>query len=91
MSKHWYLRRVALASVVVIAGCSSDTPTRPPTTSLRLTAAAPAIGLSRITPLCYPGGGSTRVCRPRGLLSVTNTGGGTLTWTATQRSLLGIG
>jgi hypothetical protein len=88
MSTRRFLGRLglAVASTVVIAGCSSDTPTSPMTASPSLTAAAPAIGLSPTTfRLCYPGGGSTRVCWPSGSLSISNTGGGTLNWTATKR------
>lgn len=76
---------LAAASTVVIAACGSDTPTSPMTASPSLTSAAPAIGLSpTIFRLCYPGGGSTRVCWPSGSLSISNTGGGTLNWTATK-------
>ena len=76
---------IALASTVVIAACSSDTPTSPMTASPSLTATAPAIALSPTTfRLCYPGGGSTRVCWPSGSLSIRNSGGGTLNWTATK-------
>lgn len=76
---------LAAASTVVIAACSSDTPTSPMTPTPSLTAAAPVIGLSPTTfRLCYPGGGSTRVCWPSGSLSISNTGGGTLNWTATR-------
>ena len=88
MSKRRFLGRFALAvaSTVVIAACSSDPHTSPMTASPSLTAAAPTIGLSRTTfDLCYPGGGSTRVCWPSGSLSISNTGGGTLNWTATKR------
>jgi BACON domain-containing protein len=87
MSKRRFFTPVALAvaSTAVIAACSSDTPTSPMTASLSLTAVAPAIGLSSTTlRLCYPGGGSTRVCWPSGFLSIRNTGGGTLNWTATK-------
>jgi hypothetical protein len=86
MSKGRFFGSVALsvASSAVIAACSSDTPTSPMTPSPSL-AAAPAIGLSPTTfRLCYPGGGSTRVCWPSGSLSIRNTGGGTLNWTATR-------
>src|SRR5882724_13146034 len=87
MSKRRFFSRVALAvaSSAVIAACSSDTPTSPMTASPSLTAVAPAIGVSPTTfHLCYPGGGSTRVCYPSGSLSISNTGGGTLNWTATK-------
>ena len=87
MSKRRFFGRVALAvaSTVVIAACSSETPTSPMTASPSLTAAAPTIGLSRTTfHLCYPGGGSTRVCWPSGSLSISNTGGGTLDWTSSK-------
>lgn len=87
MSKRRLFSHVALAvaSSAVIAACSSDTPTSPMTASPSLTAVAPTIGLSPTTfRLCYPGGGSTRVCWPSGSLSIRNTGGGTLNWTATK-------
>jgi hypothetical protein len=86
MSKRRCFGHVALAvaSTVVIAACSSDTPTSPMKASPSLTA-APAIALSPTTfRLCYPGGGSTRVCWPSGSLSIRNSGGGTLNWTATK-------
>lgn len=86
MSKRRIFGHVALAvaSTVVIAACSSDTPTSPMAVSPSL-AAAPAIALSPTTfRLCYPGGGSTRVCWPSGSLSIRNSGGGTLNWTATK-------
>jgi hypothetical protein len=87
MSKRRFFSRLALAvaSTAVIAACSSDTPTSPMTASPSLAAVAPAIGLSPTTfRLCYPGGGSTRVCWPSGSLSISNAGGGTLNWTATK-------
>ena len=87
MSKRRFFDLVALAvaSAVAIAACSADTPTSPMTASPSLTAAAPVIALSPTTfRLCYPGGGSTRVCWPSGSLSISNTGGGTLNWTATR-------
>ena len=88
MSKHPFFGRVAFAVAcsAVLAACASDTPTSPMTASPSLTAGAPAIGLRPTTlRLCYPGGGSTRVCWPTGSLSIRNTGGGTLNWTATKR------
>ena len=87
MSKRRCFGHVALAvaSTVAIAACSSDTPTSPMTASPSLTAVAPAIGVSPTTfHLCYPGGGSTRVCYPSGSLSISNTEGGTLNWTAAK-------
>ncbi len=90
MSKRRYFAHVSLAvaSTVVLAACSSDTPTSPPTASQTLTAASPAIGLMPTSlRLCYPGGGgSTRVCYSSGFLSIRNTGGGALDWTATKSS-----
>jgi hypothetical protein len=58
-------------------------------------AAAPTIGLSQTTFIfCTPpGGGSTRVCGGQlsGELSITNTGSGTLNWTASSgRSWLSV-
>ena len=88
MSKGRFFGSVALsvASSAVIAACSSDTPTSPMTPSPSL-AAAPAIALSPTTfRLCYPGGGSVRVCWPSGYLSIRNSGDGTLNWTATKSS-----
>ena len=77
---------LAVASTGVIAACSSDTPTSPPTAWKRLAATAPAIGLSRTWfDLCYPARAySTRACPSAGNLSIGNTGGGTLDWTASK-------
>ena len=92
MSNRRYFGRVALAvaSTVMIAACSSDTPTSPPTASETLTAAAPTISLSRTRfSLCYPATffpASFRGwwCYPSGYLYITNTGGGTLNWTSNK-------
>ena len=89
MSKCRFFGLVALAvaSTVVIAACSSDTPTSPMTASPSLTAAAPAIALG-VSPLlqnlCYPARHySTRGCPSGGSVTISNTGGGTLKWTST--------
>ena len=49
MPKRLYFGHAALAiaTVVVVAACSSDTPTSAPTASQSLTEAAPTIALSR--------------------------------------------
>jgi hypothetical protein len=91
MSKGRHFGRVALAvaSTVVIAACSSDTPTSPGTAPLIL-AAAPTISLQKSIVwayyhgLCYPGIGGNRPCGPSGTLSISNTGGGTLNWTTSK-------
>ena len=81
---------VAITTVLVIAACSSDTPTSPPTASQSLTAAAPTIALSRTRlSLCYPATyfpASFRGwwCYPSGSVYISNTGGGTLNWTSSK-------
>jgi Viral BACON domain len=91
MSNRRYLSRavLAFAGTVVIAACSSDTPTSPETASLSLTA-APTITITGPIALlryglCYPAiPSSTRSCGSSAYLSISNTGGGTLNWTATK-------
>ena len=90
MPKRRFFGHVALAvaSSVVIAACSSDTPTSPEAASLSPTAAAPTISLQKsivwaLYGLCYPTTGGNRPCGPSGYLAISNTGGGTLNWTAT--------
>ncbi len=93
MSKGGYLGHAALAvaSSIVLAACSSDTPTGPPTASQSLMQAAPTIALSRTGfELAIPAwcDGRTIVrgfCwYSSGYLSISNTGGGTLNWTSTK-------
>jgi hypothetical protein len=100
MSKRPYFSRAALAvaSTLVIAACSSDMPTRPPDmptgppAAAQSLAAAPTISLQKsnvwaAVGLCYPGwSGSTRGCYSSGSLYISNTGGGTLNWTATKNA-----
>ena len=85
MSQSRYFGRATLALVTsMIAACSSDHPTSPRPASVPLLT-APTIELSRtVFRLCYPGGGSTRVCGSSGYLNIANGGGGTLNWTATK-------
>lgn len=90
MSKRPYHGHVALAvaCTVVIAACSSDTPTSPPTAARSLTAAASTIAL-RVSPLlrklCYPARVySVRGCPSGGYVTISNTEGGTLYWTSTK-------
>jgi hypothetical protein len=93
MSKRLYYSCTALAvaSTVLIAACSSDTLTSPGTASLSL-AAAPTISVQKsvvwaAVGLCYPGWrGSTRGCPSSGSLYISNTGGGTLNFTATKNA-----
>jgi hypothetical protein len=93
MSKRLCFSRAALAvaSTLVIAACSSDTPTGPPVAAQSL-AAAPTISLQKsnvwaAVGLCYPPWvGSTRGCPSGGNLYISNTGGGTLNWTATKNA-----
>lgn len=92
MSRRRYFGHAALAvtSTMVLAACSSDMPTSPPTASLSLTEAAPTIALSPTRlflyypAVCIPA--STRCFwrYPYGYLSISNTGGGTLNWTSTK-------
>jgi hypothetical protein len=92
MSRPRYLSQalLATATALVITGCSSDTPTSPPTTSLSLTQAASTIALSPTRlflyypAVCIPA--STRCFwrYPYGYISIKNTGGGILNWTSTK-------
>ena len=99
MSKGRYFGHAALAmiSLLVIAACSSDTPTSPATASKALTSpdslrrdlmqAAPTIALSTtyVRNLCYPAiPGGNRPCYSGFNLYITNTGGGALNWTSTK-------
>jgi hypothetical protein len=57
MSTHWFFYRLALASTMVLAACSSDTPTSPTASSQALAVAAPTIVIWTpyyIRSLCYP-------------------------------------
>ena len=87
MSRHSVLGRaaVAVASTIVAASCS-DTPTAPVSALQFPRTASPTIGLSRSSLyLCYPDRpSSTRSCHPTAYVNISNTGGGTLTWTATK-------
>jgi len=90
MLNRGYFSRAVLAvtSTVMIAACSSDTPTSPEMASLSL-AAAPTISLQKSIVwahygLCYPTTGGNRPCGPSGALYITNTGGGTLNWRTTK-------
>jgi len=90
MSSSRYSGRAALtvASTLVIAACSSDVPTGLETASVSMVA-TPAIrigvpiALARYG-LCNPAIGGTRPCGSSGYLSITNSGGGTLNWTASK-------
>jgi hypothetical protein len=96
MSKGGYFGHAALAvaSTMVLAACSSDTPTGPPMASQSLTATAPTITVnwSLLQPgirFCYPTvfiPASVRGvwCYSSGSLYISNTGGGTLNWTSTK-------
>jgi hypothetical protein len=78
--------RLALASTMVLAACSTDTVTSPTAASRALTVTAPTIALSTTTfRFCYPpASGSVRVCHTSGYLTITNSGGGTLDWTSSK-------
>ena len=88
-NRRYYSRAVLAACTVMIAACSSDTPTSSETASLSLTA-APAITITGPIALlryglCYPAiPSSTRSCGSSAYLSISNTGGGTLKWTSTR-------
>jgi len=97
MSKRRYVGHAAfaVASTMVLAACSSDTPTSPPAASQSLTEAAPTIAarfpawfnwLVLPRTLCYPVRYySTRGGCPSSVpLYISNTGGGTLNWTSTK-------
>jgi hypothetical protein len=87
MSTRRYFGRAALAvaSTAVIAACSADTPTSPPTASFSLTA-APTIGLSptRLSFIYYA---LRRSQPPSQTLKITNLGGRRLTWKAASNRL----
>jgi hypothetical protein len=79
---------LTVLSSLVIAACSSDVPTGPQVAFQTLTAAAPTIALS-VSPLlrslCYPARVySVRGCPSGAYVTISNTGGGTLTWTSTR-------
>lgn len=98
MSTHRSFCRLALASTMVLAACSSDTPTSPTAASQALAVAAPTISLSTTAyHLCYPAhliptGTRPYWCYPHSdLLSglfrdlyIINSGGGTLNWTSSK-------
>jgi hypothetical protein len=76
---------LVLASIAILAACSSDAPTDPPTASLNLTATAPTIYVRNSVSLCIPfSGGMTRPCGAGRFVGISNTGGGTLNWTTTK-------
>jgi hypothetical protein len=87
---------LVVVSTMMLAACSSDTPTGPPTASqsLTLTQTAPTIAVNWSILLqpgirfCYPTTfipASTRGiwCYSSARLYISNTGGGTLNWTST--------
>ncbi len=77
---------LALTSTLLIAACSSDSPSSPWAASLGLTT-APTIRLSPTSiGLCVPlnGRDAVRGCLPSASLNIINGGGGTLNWTATK-------
>src|SRR5262245_2765135 len=78
----------AVASTLLLAACSSDTPTSPAAASQSSIVTAPTIALSRTYVLvCYPDiPVGHRPCRSTAYLSIRNTGGGTLHWTSTKSS-----
>ena len=90
MSQRRHIGQVAFAvvSTMVLADCSSDTLTAPPSASQALTAAAPTITLRYpyyLRSLCYPARAySTRGCPSGGNVSISNSGGGTLNWTSVK-------
>jgi BACON domain-containing protein len=95
MGPGWNSGRVALAlaGTLAIAACTSDTLTSPPTAALNLTA-APTIDVALTLAfvrnshrLCYPTTSRTASrfpCSPSTQISISNTGGGTLNWTANK-------
>ena len=97
MPRRWYFGPVALAlaSTLVLAACSSDTPTSPPTASQSLTEPAPTTALSS-TKLVFDYPAVCNQYDGRCLMHygfyaykyrsvyITNTGGGTLNWTTTK-------
>lgn len=88
MSTHWFFYRLALASTMVLAACSSDTPTSPTASSQALAVAAPTIVIWTpyyIRSLCYPARlYSVRGCPSAGTVTISNGGGGTLNWTSSK-------
>jgi hypothetical protein len=93
MSERPYSRcaTLAVASALVIAACSSGSPTSPGAASLSLIA-APTITVQKSIVwarygLCYPAiVTSTRGCPSTGSLYISNTGGGILTWTSSKNA-----
>lgn len=86
-------RHVGLAALALIAGaalgaCSAEPPTDPTTSPQALTVAAPTISVSMpyyFRSLCYPAiAYSSRGCPSGGTVTITNSGGGTLTWTSSR-------
>jgi BACON domain-containing protein len=79
----------AVATAVMLAACSADTPTSPAAASVSLTA-APTIAISplpyviRVYGLCYPPYGGNRPCPSSISVTISNTGGGTLNWTSSK-------
>jgi hypothetical protein len=76
------------ASVTVTSGVALNSPQTVSVTFVVSPAAAPTITLQKSTVwahygLCYPTTGGNRPCGPSGYLAISNTGGGTLNWTAT--------
>jgi hypothetical protein len=97
MLRHRYFGPVAfaLASTMLLAACSSDTPTSPPTASQSLTETAPTIALSSTKlffdypAVCSQYDGRClmhygRYAYKYRSVYITNTGGGTLNWTSTK-------
>jgi len=92
MSTNWSFCRLALASTMALAACSSDMPTSPTAASQALAVAAPTISLSTTSLLrCYPGhfyydwpSHFRYWCGSSAYLSIVNAGGGTLNWTSTK-------
>jgi hypothetical protein len=80
---------IAVATAVMLAACSADTPTSPAAVSVSLTA-APTIAISplpyviRVYGLCYPPYGGNRPCPSTTSVTISNTGGGTLNWTSSK-------
>jgi hypothetical protein len=90
-NRHFRHTAFAVACTIIVAACSSDTPTSPLPVSESLTEAASTIALSRtVIELAHPAwcDGRTIVrgfCWPSyGSFSISNTGGATLSWTSTK-------
>jgi len=89
MSRYSGHLTIAVATAVMLAACSADTPTSPAATSVNLTA-APTIAISplpyaiRLLGLCYPPYGGLRPCPSTTSVTISNTGGGTLNWTSSK-------